>query len=57
VRVGGARVSERHANFIINEGKATAKDVLILIGLIKDKVKEAAGIALETEIKVAGEEK
>ena len=57
VRVGGARVSERHANFIINEGKATAKDVLILIGLIKDKVKEAAGVALETEIKVVGEEK
>ncbi|MDP2599740.1 MAG: UDP-N-acetylmuramate dehydrogenase [Deltaproteobacteria bacterium] len=55
VRVGGARVSEKHANFIINEGKATAKDVLILIGLIKDKVKEATGIVLETEIKVVGE--
>lgn len=55
VRVGGARVSERHANFIVNEGNATAKDVLILIGLIKDKVKQATGIVLETEIKVVGE--
>ncbi|MDO8526801.1 MAG: UDP-N-acetylmuramate dehydrogenase [Deltaproteobacteria bacterium] len=55
VRVGQARVSEKHANFIINEGGATAKDVLILIGLIKDKVKESSGIVLETEIKVVGE--
>ncbi len=55
VRVGGARVSEKHANFIVNEGNATAKDVLILIGLIKDKVKQTTGILLETEIKVVGE--
>ncbi|OGQ59527.1 MAG: UDP-N-acetylenolpyruvoylglucosamine reductase [Deltaproteobacteria bacterium RIFCSPLOWO2_02_FULL_53_8] len=55
VRVGQARVSEKHANFIVNEGDAKAKDVLILIGLVKDKVKEASGILLETEIKVVGE--
>lgn len=55
VRVGKARVSEKHANFIVNEGGAKAKDVLILIGLIKDKVKESSGILLEAEIKVIGE--
>lgn len=55
VRVGQARVSEKHANFIVNEGSAKAKDVLILINLVKDKVKESSGILLETEIKVIGE--
>lgn len=56
VRVGGARVSEKHANFIVNEGNARAKDVLILINMIREKVKQAAGILLETEIKVIGED-
>lgn len=55
VRIGKARVSEKHANFIVNEGGATAKDVLKLISMIKDRVKEATGILLETEIKVVGE--
>ena len=56
VRVGGARLSEKHSNWIVNEGGATAKDVLALIGLIRDKVKEATGIRLETEVKVVGED-
>lgn len=56
VRVGGARISDKHANFIVNEGTATAKDVEILIRLIKDKVKEQTGIALKPEIKIIGEE-
>jgi len=56
VRVGGARISDKHANFIINENNACAKDVLVLISLIKDKVKDATGIALETEVKVIGED-
>jgi len=55
VRVGKARISEKHANFIVNEGGATAKDVLVLIAMIKDRVKDACGIMLETEIKVIGE--
>lgn len=55
VRVGRARISEKHGNFIINEGGATAGDVLTLIGLIKDKVKERFNIALETEVKIVGE--
>lgn len=56
IRVGGARVSEKHSNWIVNEGGATAKDVIALIGLIKDKVKEQAAIRLETEVKIVGEE-
>ncbi len=56
VRVGGARISTKHANFIINENRATARDVLILIGLIKDKVKETLQVRLELEAKVVGED-
>lgn len=56
VRVGGARISPKHANFIVNEGKATARDVLALVGLIKDKVKERFGVMLELEAQVVGEE-
>ena len=52
VRLGGARVSERHANFIINVGGAKAKDVLGLINLIKHKIKEEFKVALELEVKV-----
>ncbi|MBI2981443.1 MAG: UDP-N-acetylmuramate dehydrogenase [Deltaproteobacteria bacterium] len=56
VRVGGARISPKHANFIVNEGRATARDVLALVGLIKDKVKEKSGVSLELEAQVVGEE-
>lgn len=56
VRVGEARISEKHGNFIVNEGNASAKDVLALIGLIKDKVKEKFNITLETEVHVVGED-
>lgn len=56
VRVGGARISEKHGNFIINEGNATAKDVLALIDLAKNKVKTICGVELETEIKIIGED-
>lgn len=57
IRVGGARVSERHANFIIREKEeATSRDVVVLINLIRDKVKESTGILLETEVKIVGEE-
>ncbi|HEX5037222.1 MAG TPA: UDP-N-acetylmuramate dehydrogenase [bacterium] len=56
VRVGGARISPKHANWIVNEGGATAKDVIALIGLMKDKVKDKFGISMETEVRVVGEE-
>ncbi|MDR1784413.1 MAG: UDP-N-acetylmuramate dehydrogenase [Endomicrobium sp.] len=50
--IGCAQVSELHGNFIINRGGANAKDVLYLIDLIKEKVKEKFDISLETEIKM-----
>ncbi len=49
-QVGGARISDKHANFIINTGNATAKDVLTLIELIKQKVWLKKGITLEEEV-------
>ncbi|CAI9086021.1 UDP-N-acetylmuramate--alanine ligase [Candidatus Methylacidiphilum fumarolicum] len=54
--VGKARVSEEHGNFIINEGGATAKDILDLISLIQREAFEKRGIVLETEVVILGEE-
>jgi UDP-N-acetylenolpyruvoylglucosamine reductase len=54
-RVGGAIVSEVHANFIVNEGAATAGDVLNLIELVRQRAKAARGIDLETEVEIVGE--
>jgi len=53
-RIGNAQVSERHANFIVNLGRATAKDVLELIRAIGKRVEEQTGITLELELKVVG---
>jgi UDP-N-acetylenolpyruvoylglucosamine reductase len=55
-RIGGASVSEVHANFIINDGTATARDVLELIELIRSRVKEGRGIDLTTEVEIIGED-
>ncbi|MDL5050721.1 UDP-N-acetylmuramate--L-alanine ligase [Oscillatoria amoena NRMC-F 0135] len=55
-RVGGVRVSDIHGNFIINDQKGTADDVLELIEIIKKKAREAKGIELETEVMILGEE-
>ena len=52
--IGGAQISEQHANFIINLGGAKAKDVLGLIDLAKKEVKNKFGIKLEEEIKLLG---
>jgi UDP-N-acetylenolpyruvoylglucosamine reductase len=54
-RVGGASVSDVHANFIVNNGTATARDVLSLIEVIKERAKSARGIELETEVEILGE--
>lgn len=51
-KVGGAKVSEIHANFIVNCGTATASDVLALIETIQTRVIQAEGIELELEIQV-----
>ncbi|OGF70946.1 hypothetical protein A3C73_03935 [Candidatus Giovannonibacteria bacterium RIFCSPHIGHO2_02_FULL_44_11] len=50
-KIGGAVVSEKHANFIVNTGGATARDVKALIDVIKTEVKTKHGINLETEIR------
>ncbi|MDA1193541.1 MAG: hypothetical protein O3A46_17830, partial [Candidatus Poribacteria bacterium] len=50
--VGGARVSEKHANYMVGSDGATARDVIELIGLVKRLVKERMGTELELEIKI-----
>jgi len=55
LRCGGARVSPRHANFIVNEGGANARDVLRLIREVRQRVAYETGIQLELEIRVVGE--
>ncbi|MCC6048128.1 MAG: UDP-N-acetylmuramate dehydrogenase [Thermodesulfobacterium sp.] len=53
-RVGGAKVSEKHANFIVNLGSATAKDVLALLREVQKRVWERFSIMLEPEVKFLG---
>ena len=54
VRVGGAMVSERHANFFLNVDQATAKDVLELMALAQRRVLDEFGVKLEPEIRYIG---
>ena len=54
--VGGAQVSEKHAGFVVNRGGATAKDVLSLIAEVQTRVYAHAGVRLEMEVRVVGEE-
>jgi UDP-N-acetylmuramate dehydrogenase len=53
--IGGAQVSEKHANFIVNIGGATALDIELLIKHMRDTVLEKQGVALQQEVKVLGE--
>ena len=55
IRIGDAQVSEKHANFIVNRGQATAADILRLVALIQQRVLEKTGRALETEVQIIGE--
>jgi UDP-N-acetylmuramate dehydrogenase len=55
LRVGGAVVSTKHANFVQGEEGATSSDVLALIALVRARVREAAGVELETEVHVVGD--
>ncbi len=52
VRVGGAEVSEVHANFLVNTGSATAQDFLNLMRLVQEKVFERFGVRLEPEVHI-----
>lgn len=54
-RIGGAGVSEKHANFIVNLGGATAWDIERLIRLVREQVLEQQGVDLEPEVRIVGE--
>jgi len=53
--IGGASVSEKHANFIVNDGTATAADIEALIQLVQQKVEQTHGIKLTPEVHIIGE--
>lgn len=55
MQIGGAKISEKHGNFIINAGGAKAVDILALIELVQQKVFKQTGIVLETEVRIVGE--
>ncbi len=55
-KIGGARISQEHGNFLVNDGNATAKDVLELIKFLQARVKDERGIDLHTEVEIIGEE-
>lgn len=55
LRVGDAIVSDVHANFIVNNGHATAGDVLSLIALVRQRAQSERGIHLETEVEIVGQ--
>ncbi len=54
-QVGDAQVSDKHANFIVNQGQASAKDVLALIRKVRAAVARRTGVKLELELKVVGQ--
>jgi UDP-N-acetylmuramate dehydrogenase len=54
-RIGGAIVSEKHANFIINDNQASAEDIEKLIMLVQKTVDEKFNIKLQTEVRIVGE--
>jgi len=54
-RVGAAVVSEKHANFLVNDGNATAREMTQLIELVRARVKSDHGVELELEVKLLGE--
>src|SRR3989338_4487812 len=56
-RIGGAQVSEKHANFIVNTGKATAADIENMINEVQAVVQQQTGIDLHPEVRIVGEYK
>lgn len=54
-KIGDAQISEKHANFIVNTGNATATDVKKLIELVQTKVKDKLGLDMQTEVSMIGE--
>ena len=56
-RIGGAQVSEKHANFIVNTGAATAADIENLINEVQNTVAQQTGISLHPEVRIVGDKK
>lgn len=56
-RIGGACVSEKHANFIINDDDASADDIESLIGYVRSQVEKVQGVRLQTEVHIVGDYK
>jgi UDP-N-acetylmuramate dehydrogenase len=54
-RIGGAVVSDKHANFIVNDGDATAEDIERLIERVRTEVEKAFAVRLELEVRLVGE--
>jgi UDP-N-acetylmuramate dehydrogenase len=54
-RIGGAAVSDKHANFIINDGSASAADIEALIEHVRREVARLTGVELETEVRIVGD--
>ncbi len=54
-RIGGARVSEKHANFIINDGTASASDLEQMIEHVRDTVRRIHGVVLTPEVRIVGD--
>jgi len=54
-RIGGAEISRKHSNFIVNTGGASAADIEALIELARDAVRDRFGIALEQEVRIVGD--
>lgn len=52
---GGAQVSTKHAGFVVNTGRATARDVLQVIHAVQERVEAAHGVRLEPEVRILGE--
>ena len=57
MKAGNAKISDKHCNFFVNDGKATAKDLEDLINIVKKIVHQKTKINLELEIKIIGENK
>ena len=53
-RIGGAVVSEKHGNFIVNEGTASSADIEALIEMVRSRVRDETGVDLEPEVRVVG---
>jgi UDP-N-acetylmuramate dehydrogenase len=51
-RIGDAQISEKHANWIVNRGKATARDIVALVEKTENKVYGTFGVRLEREIRI-----